>query len=147
VKTVVPKREDIETKWYVIDAQDQVLGRLASQVAHILRGKHRPEFSPHIDLGDHVVVVNADKVRLTGNKRNQKTYTQYSGYAGGLRVDDIDTVLKKNPERVIMHAVKGMLPKNSLGRKMLKKLRVYAGTDHPHQAQKPEELPDILRRI
>jgi len=147
VKTVVPKKEDVQEKWYILDAQNQVLGRLASQIAVLLRGKHRPDFTPHLDLGDHVVVINAEKVMLTGNKVAKKTYTRYSGYPGGLTVQNVDTVLKKHPERVIMHAVKGMLPKNSLGRKMLKKLRVYAGPEHPHQAQKPEELPDNLRRI
>jgi len=147
VRTVIPKKEDVASKWYLIDAQDQVLGRLASQVAYLLRGKHKAEFTPHIDVGDHVVVVNAEKVLLTGNKLTQKQYTQYSGYMGGLRVDDVQEVLKKYPERVIMHAVKGMLPKNSLGRQMLKKLRVYKGTEHPHEAQKPEDLPDTLRRI
>lgn len=147
MRTVIPKKEDVASKWYLIDAQDQVLGRLASQVAYLLRGKHKAEFTPHIDVGDHVVVVNAEKVLLTGNKLTQKQYTQYSGYMGGLRVDDVQEVLKKYPERVIMHAVKGMLPKNSLGRQMLKKLRVYKGTEHPHEAQKPEDLPDTLRRI
>jgi len=147
VKTVVPKKEDVQINWYILDAQDQVLGRLASQIAILLRGKHKPDFTPHLDLGDHVVVINAEKVLLTGDKVEKKTYSRYSGYPGGLDVQNVDTVLKKHPERVVMHAVKGMLPKNSLGRKMLKKLRVYAGPEHPHSAQQPKELPDNLRRI
>jgi large subunit ribosomal protein L13 len=147
VKTTVPKVDSIIKKWYVIDGENEILGRLASQVAMILRGKHRPEFTPHLDLGDHVVVINADKIRVTGRKLNQKVYRRYTGYPSGLRTQSMDKVMQERPERVLFHAVKGMLPKNRLGRKMIKKLRVYAGSDHPHQAQKPETLPDNLRKV
>ena len=147
MKTVVPKVESTERKWYLVNAHDQVLGRLASQIATLLRGKHKSEYTPHLDLGDHVVVINADKVRVTGRKFSQKRYTRYTGYPGGLRKDSFDKLLHDKPERVLFHAVKGMLPKNRLGRKMIKKLRIYAGPDHPHQAQKTEGLPSHLRRI
>ena len=147
MKTVVPKIDSVERKWYLIDASNQVLGRLASQVAFILRGKHRPEFSPHLDLGDHIVIVNAEKIRVTGNKLSQKSYTRYTGYPSGLRRISLQTLIHDKPEQVLKHAVKGMLPKNRLGRKMIKKLRLYAGPDHPHQAQMPVEVPDHLRRI
>jgi len=147
VKTVIPKIDSIERKWYLIDAQDEVLGRLASQVAFLLRGKHKPEFTPHLDLGDHVVVINADKIKVTGRKPSQKIYKRYSGYPGGLRTKPMEKMMQERPGRVFFHAVKGMLPKNRLGRKMIKKLRVYAGSEHPHLAQKPEALPDMLRKI
>lgn len=147
MKTTVPKVDSIIKKWYVIDGENEILGRLASQVAMILRGKHRPEYTPHLDLGDHVVVINADKIRVTGRKLNQKVYRRYTGYPSGLRTQSMDKVMQKRPERVLFYAVKGMLPKNRLGRKMIKKLRVYAGSDHPHQAQKPETLPDNLRKV
>ena len=138
MKTVVPKKEQVEQKWYVIDANDQVLGRLACQVAILLRGKHKPQFTPHLDLGDHVIVVNADKLRVTGRKADQKRYVHYSGYPGGLRVRNYARVMQNYPERIFKHAVKGMLPKNRLGRKLFKKLKIYTGPDHPHQAQTPE---------
>ncbi|MBN1781328.1 50S ribosomal protein L13 [bacterium] len=138
VKTVVPKIEQANQKWYVVDANDQVLGRVASKVAVLLRGKHKPQFTPHLDLGDHVIIVNADKVKVTGRKIQQKRYTQYSGYPGGLHVRDYSRVMQLYPERVLKSAVKGMLPKNRLGRRIFKKLKVYTGPDHPHQAQKPE---------
>ncbi len=141
MKTFTPKANDIERKWYIVDARNQVLGRLASKVAHILRGKHKPIFSPHLDVGDHVIVINADKIRVTGRKAQQKRYTRYSGYPGGLKVTVYEDLLEKHPERILEHAVKGMLPKNRLGRKMFKKLKVYAGDQHPHTAQKPEVLP------
>jgi len=147
VKTVVPKVNDVEKKWYLIDGKDQILGRLASQIAILLRGKHKPQFTPHLDVGDHVVVINADKIKLTGRKLSQKVYTRYTGYPGGLRHGYLAKLLHNRPEWVLFHAVKGMLPKNRLGRKMIKKLRVYAGSDHPHQAQQPEALPNNLRRI
>lgn len=147
MKTVIPKIDSIERKWYLIDAQDEVLGRLASQVAFLLRGKHKPEFTPHLDLGDHVVVINADKIKVTGRKPSQKIYKRYSGYPGGLRTKPMEKMMQERPGRVFFHAVKGMLPKNRLGRKMIKKLRVYAGSEHPHLAQKPEALPDMLRKI
>jgi large subunit ribosomal protein L13 len=147
VKTVVPKISEIKRKWYLVDAENQILGRVSSQIAFLLRGKHKPEFTPHLDLGDHVIVINADKIKVTGRKLNQKQYTRYTGYPGGLRVNVMEKLLQKRPERVILNAVRGMLPKNRLGRKMIKKLRVYAGPDHPHQSQQPENLPDSLRRI
>ncbi len=140
MKTYTPKAEDIQRKWYLIDANGQVLGRLASRVARILRGKDKPFFSPHMDLGDHVVVINADKVVLTGKKLYQKVYYHHSGYPGGLKATTARKLLKENPERLIEDAVRGMLPKNKLGDAIFKKLRVYAGSDHPHQAQAPEPM-------
>ena len=140
MKTYSAKKEEVERKWLVVDAQDQVLGRLASKVAHILRGKHKPTFTPHVDTGDHVIVINADKVRLTGNKLTQKFHYRYSGYPSGLKSVRYDELLKKHPDRVIKLAVKRMLPKNRLGRVIFKKLKVYAGEGHPHKAQKPEAL-------
>ena len=135
------KPADIERTWYVIDANDVVLGRLCTRVASVLRGKHKPIFTPHVDTGDFVIVVNADKVKLTGRKREQKTYYRHSGWAGGLKEVTADKVLDgPHADRVVHDAVRGMLPRNSLGRQMLSKLKVYAGPDHPHQAQKPEEL-------
>ena len=138
--TVMPKEDSIERKWYLVDAQDRVLGRLATQVATILRGKHKPTFSPQLDVGDHVVVVNAEKVHLTGRKLTDKIYRWHSGYIGGLREVPADKMLKTHPERVIEWAVEGMLPKNRLGRAMAKKLKVYRGADHPHEAQQPQAL-------
>ncbi len=134
------KSEDVEKKWYVVDAKDQVLGRLAAKVATIIRGKHKPEFTPNMDNGDFVVVINADKVKVTGKRAEMKTYIRHSGYPGGQKVTSFQDMLKKNPEFVIRHAVKGMLPKNRLGRKMINHLKVYAGEEHPHAAQKPEPL-------
>jgi large subunit ribosomal protein L13 len=135
------KPAEVERRWYVADATDQVLGRFASRLATILRGKHKPIFTPHVDTGDFVIVVNADKGKLTGNKLEQKTYYRHSGWVGGLRSITAAKVLAgPHPDRVVRDAVRGMLPKNSLGRKMLGKLKVYGGPDHPHAAQKPEEL-------
>jgi large subunit ribosomal protein L13 len=134
------KKEEIQRNWYVVDAEGQVLGRLASQIATILRGKHKPEFTPHVDCGDHVIVINADKVRLTGKKASTKQYFRHTGYPGGLRSVGFQELIRKRPRVVIERAVWGMLPHNRLGRKMLKKLRVYAGEEHPHQAQKPQAL-------
>ncbi len=132
---------DITPVWYVIDAEDQILGRLATRVATVLRGKHRALYTPHADTGDYVVVVNADKIKLTGRKREQKKYYRHSGWVGGLRETTAGKLLDgPHPERVIEHAIKGMLPKNSLGRKLFRKLHVYAGPEHPHAAQKPEVL-------
>lgn len=132
---------EVERHWYVIDAEDQVLGRLATRVANLLRGKHKAFFTPHVDTGDFVVVVNADKVRLTGRKREFKTYWRHSGWPGGLRSTTAAEVLDgPHADRVVRHAVRGMLPKNAMGRKLLGKLKVYAGPAHPHQAQKPEEV-------
>jgi len=140
LKTFMAKKEEIERDWYVVDADGQVLGRLASQIAAILRGKHKPEFTPHVDCGDHVVVINAEKVRLTGKKAATKQYFRHTGYPGGLRSVSFQDLIRKRPRAVIERAVWGMLPHNRLGRKMLKKLRVYAGEEHPHQAQKPQTL-------
>ena len=135
------KPAEIERRWYVVDATDQVLGRLATRLATILRGKHKPIFTPHVDTGDFVIEVNAEKVKLTGNKRENKTYYRHSGWVGGLRSITADRLLRgPHADRVVREAVRGMLPKNSLGRKMLGKLKVYAGPDHRHAAQKPEEL-------
>jgi large subunit ribosomal protein L13 len=135
------KRADVERSWYVVDATDVVLGRLATRVATILLGKHKPIFTPHVDTGDHVIVVNAEKVKLTGRKREQKLYHRHSGYVGSLKTVNADTLLSgPHADRVVRKAVTGMLPKNSLGRQMLSKLRVYVGPEHKHAAQKPEEL-------
>jgi large subunit ribosomal protein L13 len=138
VRTYPPKAGDVEATWHVIDATDVVLGRLATQAAVLLRGKHKATFAPHVDSGDFVVVVNADKVALTGNKRTSKLAYRHSGYPGGLRATPIGELLAKRPERVIEQAVRGMLPKNTLGRAQLRKLKVYAGPEHPHAAQKPQ---------
>jgi large subunit ribosomal protein L13 len=137
VRTFSPKAADVQRQWHVIDATDVVLGRLATQVATLLRGKHKPIFAPHVDTGDFVIVVNAGKVALTGNKRDQKMAYRHSGYPGGLKQVPYSELLAKRPERAIEQAVKGMLPHNTLGRQMLSKLKVYAGPDHPHQAQRP----------
>ncbi|MFP5347789.1 MAG: 50S ribosomal protein L13 [Actinomycetes bacterium] len=138
MRTYTPRPGDVERSWHVIDATDVVLGRLASQTAALLRGKHKPVFAPHVDTGDFVVIVNADKVALTGNKREQKLAYRHSGYPGGLRATGYERLLDQSPERVVEKAVRGMLPKNSLGRQMLRKLKVYAGPEHPHAAQKPQ---------
>lgn len=140
VPTVMPKESEIERRWFVVDADGQVLGRLASRVASILRGKHKPTFAPHLDVGDHVVVINAEKIHLTGRKLTDKVYRWHTGYIGGLREVSVGTMLRTHPERVIEWAVEGMLPKNRLGRAMVKKLRVYRGGDHPHAAQQPTVL-------
>lgn len=139
-KTFVATPSTIEHKWYVVDAEGMVLGRLATQVAAILRGKHKPTFTPNMDTGDYVIIVNADKVVLTGNKESQKEYQRYSGYAGGQKTIKYADMKAKFPERIVEKAVKGMLPHNKLGSAMGKKLRVYAGTDHNHEAQNPEVL-------
>lgn len=138
--TVSVKSEDVKRDWYIVDAQGETLGRLATRIATILRGKHKPIFTPHVDCGDFVVVVNAEKVHVTGRKMTQKVYYRHSGYPGGLRETVLRDQLQKFPERVIESAVKGMLPKNRLGRKIFGKLKVYAGSEHPHQAQQPKEL-------
>ena len=144
MSTYFPKDGEIVRKWFVVDADGQVLGRLASRIASILRGKHKPTFVPHLDVGDHVVVLNAAKVHLTGRKLKDKLYRWHSGYIGGLREVSAETMLRTHPERVIEWAVQGMLPKNRLGRAMAKKLKVYRGNEHPHQAQHPEALPEML---
>jgi large subunit ribosomal protein L13 len=138
VRTYTPKAAEVEKRWHVIDATDVVLGRLASQTAILLRGKHKPTFAPHVDTGDFVVIVNADKVALTGNKREQKKAYRHSGYPGGLTAVGYVELLEKNPERAVEKAIRGMLPKNTLGRAQLSKLKVYRGPEHPHQAQKPQ---------
>jgi large subunit ribosomal protein L13 len=133
--------QDVTPRWYVVDAEDQVLGRLSTRVASILRGKHRATYTPHVDTGDFVIVVNADKVRLTGRKREQKLYQRHTGYTGHVKTINADDLLNSaHADRVVRNAVRGMLPKNNLGRKLYKKLKVYTGADHPHAAQKPEEL-------
>ena len=134
------KTEDADRKWHVIDANDVVLGRLAVKAATIIRGKHKPIFTPNMDTGDFVIVVNAEKVKLTGKREQMKTYFTHSMYPGGVKVKTFNELIKQKPEYVITHAVKGMLPKNRLGRKLIKKLKVYAGSEHPHTAQKPEAL-------
>jgi large subunit ribosomal protein L13 len=145
VRTYSPKPADIERQWHVIDATDVVLGRLASQVASLLRGKHKPIFAPHVDTGDFVIVVNAAKVVLTGKKLEQKKAYRHSGYPGGLRAVAYSDLMAKHPERAVEKAIRGMLPKNSLGRQMLGKLKVYAGPEHPHQAQQP--VPFDIKQI
>lgn len=140
MKTYVPKREQLSHDWWVVDADGLTLGRLASEVATRLRGKHKPAFTPYLDTGDHVVVVNAEKVRLTGNKLRDKMYRRYSGYPGGLKEIPAEKLIRRYPERLVESAVRGMLPKGPLGRKMYRKLKVYAGPKHPHEAQAPREL-------
>ncbi len=139
-QTPMPKKEEVQREWYVVDASGKVLGRLASEIAKRLRGKHRPHFAPHVDVGDFIVVVNAAKIRLTGKKWDQKIYWRHSGYMGGLKTRTARQMLQEKPEELIRLAVKRMLPKNRLGRKLLKKLKVYAGPEHPHQAQNPKPL-------
>jgi large subunit ribosomal protein L13 len=140
MKTFVAKEHEIEKKWHLIDARDKILGRLSSKIAILLRGKHKPIFTPHMDSGDYVVIVNADKVILTGGKLDKKIYYRHSGYVGGLKKTTAKEMLLRKPENLIKLAVKGMLTKNSLGRRQLTKLKIYAGPDHPHQAQKLEKL-------
>jgi len=140
MSTLMPRESDIQRKWYVVDAKGQVLGRLATRIATILRGKHKPTFSPHLDVGDHVVVINAEKIQFTGRKLKDKLYQWHTGYIGGLKEVTAETMLRTHPDRVIEWAVEGMLPKNRLGRAMAKKLKVYRGAEHPHDAQQPEPL-------
>lgn len=140
VKTFVPKKDDIEREWYLIDAKDRTLGRLASKIATILMGKHKPYYTPHLDCGDFVVVINADKIRLTGSKLEKKIYWWHTGYFGGIKSRTAKEMLQRKPEFLLYHAVKGMLPKNNLARKMIKKLKVYRGESHPHVAQKPKKI-------
>jgi large subunit ribosomal protein L13 len=140
MKTYTPKAEDIQRNWVVVDAENQVLGRLASKVAQLLRGKHKPMFSPHLDVGDYVVVINADKIQVTGTKEENKAYFRHTGYIGGEKFIPFRTMMEQHPDRVIDLAVKGMLPKNNLGRLMRRKLKVYAGATHPHEAQMPAKV-------
>jgi len=139
-KTYVTKEKDVQREWHVVDATGQTLGRLATQVAYILRGKHKPIYSSSVDTGDYVIVVNAEKIHVTRRKLDQKIYYRHSGYPGGLKTVTLRNLLQRHPTRVIEHAVRGMLPKNRLGRRMFKKLKVYAGPDHPHTAQRPRPL-------
>jgi large subunit ribosomal protein L13 len=137
VKTYAVKASEIDRHWWVVDATDQTLGRLATRIATLLAGKHKPTYSPHLDTGDHVVVLNAGKIKVTGNKLGQKRYYRHSGYPGGLKEESLEALLERKPELAIERAVKGMLPQNRLGRAMFKKMKVYRGSDHPHQAQQP----------
>ncbi len=140
MKTLSPKPQDIDQKWYIVDAKGLVLGRLATKIAHMLRGKHKPFYAPHVECGDFIVVVNADKYALTGRKVQMKTYTSHTGYPGGLRKTPIVRIVEKKPEFVLREAVRGMLPHNRLGRKLLKNLKIYTTAEHPHAAQKPEAM-------
>ena len=140
MKTYMAKAEEVQRKWYVVDATDMVLGRLASNVANVLRGKNKPTYTPNVDTGDFVIIVNCDKVRLTGKKLEKKFYTYHTGYVGGLKQIQYKKLMEEKPDKAVMLAVKGMLPKNSMGRKQLKRLRVFVGAEHTHEAQKPETL-------
>ena len=140
MKTVSTRPQDVDHSWFVVDAEDKTLGRLATEVALRLRGKHKPEYTPHVDTGDYIVVANADKIRVTGNKFNDKMYYRHSGYPGGIKEMNVKDMQDRHPERILEKAVKGMLPKNPLGRAMFKKLKVYAGAEHPHAAQQPQPL-------
>ena len=140
MKTLIPKANEIEKRWYAVDVDGAVLGRAATRIARILRGKNKPLFTPHMDVGDYVIVLNAAKVVTTGRKEKTKTYYRHSGYPGGLRLESITKMRERRPEELIRHAVRGMLPKNRLGRRLIRKLHVYAGTEHPHVAQQPEAL-------
>ncbi len=139
-KTIAIRESDIERRWYVVDAADQTLGRLATRVARVLEGKHKPTYSPHLDSGDHVIVVNAARIAVTADKRESKVYIRHSGHPQGLKEETLGQLLARRPEQVIRRAVKGMLPHTRLGAQQLRKLKIYAGTDHPHQAQRPEPL-------
>jgi len=140
MKTVSTKPADVTRDWFVVDAEGKTLGRMASEIARLLRGKHKPEYTPHVDTGDYIIVVNAEKVRVTGNKARDKMYYRHTGYPGGLRSMSFEKMVAHAPERTVEFAVKGMLPKGPLGRAMYSKLKVYAGTEHPHQAQQPQAL-------
>ena len=140
MKTYMAKKGEVERKWYIIDAKDKIVGRLATKIATILRGKHKPVFTPHVDTGDFVIVINADKIKFTGKKLEKKVYYRHTGYIGNLKATSAKEMLQKKPEEIIRLAVKGMLPKNKMRKKLLKKLRIYVGEEHPHQAQKPEKL-------
>jgi len=147
VKTYSPRKADLDSQWHLIDASGETLGRLASRVAQLLRGKTNPRFAPHMDTGDHVVVVNADKIVVSGNKAQQKVYYRHSGYPGGLKVTTYAQLMKARPERVVEHAIKGMLPKKALGRAMYRKLRVYKGPNHPHAGQLPRAASASEERV
>ena len=140
MKTLSAKPESVKRDWYIVDAEDKTLGRLSTEIARRLRGKHKPEFTPHVDTGDYIVVINAEKVRVTGKKASAKQYYRHTGYPGGIRSLNFEEMIEKAPERVIEYAVKGMMPRGPLGRAMFKKLKVYAGAEHPHSAQQPKAL-------
>ncbi|MDG2278687.1 MAG: 50S ribosomal protein L13 [Pseudomonadales bacterium] len=140
MKTVSMRSEDVNRTWWVIDAEDKTLGRMSTEIARRLRGKHKPEYTPHVDTGDYIIVINAEKVRVTGNKEDGKVYWRHSGYPGGIKGTNVSDMRATHPERIIEKAVKGMLPKNPLGRAMYRKLKVYAGSEHPHTAQQPKTL-------
>ena len=140
MNTISAKPLEVERDWYIVDAEDKILGRLATEIARRLRGKHKPIYTPHVDTGDYIVVINAEKIGVTGNKMKDKLYQHHTGYIGSLKTTNLEKLLAEHPERVIEKAVKGMLPKNSLGRTMFRKLKVYAGTEHPHTAQQPQTL-------
>ena len=144
MSTTMPKQQEVSREWYIIDAKDQTLGRMSTRIATALRGKHKADFSPHVDNGDYVIVINAASVNLTGRKWDQKNYYNYSGYPGGLRSLSASEVRDRNPERLIEQAVKGMLPKNRLARQVIKKLKVYGGAEHPHTAQQPKAFPEFI---
>ena len=146
-KTYTPKPGDVEREWFVVDATDLPLGRLASEIAQILRGKHKPTYAPHIDVGDHVIVINADQVAVTSGKSQSKIYYQHSGFPGGIKAESFEELRERRPEAIVERAVRGMLPKTKLGRQMLRKLKVYVGTDHPHEAQKPKTLELDIRKV
>lgn len=141
MRTLTVNNQDVESQWYLVDACDLILGRLATRIAHYLRGKHKVAYSPHLNIGDHIVVINAEKIRLTGSKERNKIYYHHTGYPGGIKQISAKELLEKHPERVLEKAVRGMLPRNSLGRSMLKKLKIYVGPSHPHKAQKFQEFP------
>ena len=140
METYIPKLNEINQKWLVVDADGQILGRLASEVASILRGKNKPIFTPHMDVGDHVIIINAEKIRVTGKKAKTKKYYRHTGYPGGLRSDSYSDLIKSNPAKILEKAIWGMLPHNKLGKKIYKKLKIYAGNEHPHEAQQPEKI-------
>lgn len=146
-KTFTPKPGDVERAWHVVDATDLPLGRLASEVAQILRGKHKPTYTPHLDTGDFVIVLNAEQVAVSSDKSQSKIYYRHSGFPGGIKAETFESLLRRRPEAVVERAVRGMLPKNKLGRKMLRKLKVYAGADHPHEAQQPQPLDLEIRKV
>ncbi|MBI5180734.1 MAG: 50S ribosomal protein L13 [Nitrospirae bacterium] len=140
MKTIMAKKEDVQRKWFLVDAEGKTLGRIASGIAEVLIGKHKPIFTPHVDTGDHIIVINANKVQYTGKKLKNKIYYHHSRYPGGLKAEKLEELLKKKPEDVLKKAVKGMLPKSILGKGMIKKLKIYCGSEHPHTAQRPENL-------
>ena len=139
-RTCTPRGADIERRWYLVDAEGKTLGRLATRIAHVLRGKHKPTYTPHLDVGDHIVVINAGKIRVTGDKAEKKVYYRHTGYPGGIRTTSFGQMMEKHPDRILRKAVKGMLPNTPLGRRMFRKLRIYAGGEHFHEAQTPEVL-------